>query len=236
MKKEMRESKNSRIQFLENLERNFAKAESVKKVADALTGAGFEPYLVGGCLRDLLVGRKPKDWDIATNATPKEIQKVFPDSVYENTFGTVGVKTRSEDPRMKIVEVTTFRTESEYTDKRHPDKVAFAKTVEEDLARRDFTMNAIAFEVSSDKRRAEGLVDPHGGLQDLEKKLISAVGKAEDRFEEDALRVMRAVRFSAQLGFDIEEGTAVAMKQKAGLLEHIAKERIRDELEKLLMA
>lgn len=205
--------------------------EEVKEIADKLNAAGFEAYLVGGCLRDLLIEREPKDWDIATDAKPEEIQKLFTDSIYENAFGTVGVKTESEDPTLKVVEATTFRKEGKYTDKRHPDVVAFAKTIEEDLARRDFTINAIALKFPISKQ----LVDPFGGLNDLKKKLIRAVGKPEERFQEDALRLMRAVRFAAQLDFDVEQKTADAIKKHAGLIEFIAKERIRDELAKLLM-
>lgn len=224
------------IEFLKNLEKNFEKAKEVKEIADQLTNAGFEPYLVGGCLRDLLLDKKPKDWDLTTNATPEKIQKVFPDSVYENNFGTVAVKTESEDPSLKIVEVTTFRQEGKYTDKRHPDEIKFAKTVEEDLSRRDFTINAMAYQVSSGQRRVGGLVDPFGGKKDLENKLIRAVGNPAERFQEDALRLMRAVRLATRLGFEIEEKTAEAIKKEAGLLEFIAKERVREELEKLLMA
>ncbi len=209
--------------------------KEVKSVADQLAAAGHKAYLVGGCLRDLLLGKNPKDWDLTTDAKPEEIQKVFPDSVYENKFGTVGVKTRAEDPAMALVEVTTFRKEGKYTDKRHPDEITFAKDIEEDLSRRDFTVNAIASLVSADQRRAEVLVDPFGGKEDLLNKVIRAVGKAGERFEEDALRLMRAVRFSAQLDFKIEEETAKAIKEKSGLLEFIAKERIRDELCKLIM-
>lgn len=226
----------SEIEFLKNLEDRFEKTKEVKEIADKLTDAGFEPYLVGGCLRDLLLGQKPKDWDLTTNARPEEIQKVFPESVYENQFGTVAVKTASEDPTLKIVEVTTFREEGKYTDKRHPDEIKFAKTVEEDLARRDFTVNAIAYQVSTGRRRAAGLVDPFNGRKDLEQKLIRAVGNPAERFREDALRLMRAVRLATQLSFAIEEKTAEAIKKEAGLLEFIAKERIREELEKLLMA
>lgn len=220
--------------------------KEIKAVADTLLAHKFEAYLVGGCVRDLLMGREPNDWDIATNAKPEEIQKIFPDSVYENQFGTVGVKTDSQNPALKIVEVTTFRLEGKYTDKRHPDEIKFAKTIEEDLGRRDFTINAIALVLTNNKQLTTNnsrelsvvshkLVDPFDGQKDLKDRLIRAVGNPEERFEEDALRLMRAVRFSAQLGFKIEEKTKAAIKKHAGLLEFIAKERIRDELEKLLM-
>ena len=223
------------MEFLKNLEDKFEKTKEVRDIADKLTDAGFEPYLVGGCLRDLLLGKNPKDWDLTTNAKPEEIQKIFPDSVYENKFGTVGIKTESEDPTLKLVEVTTFRLEGKYTDKRHPDEIKFAKTVEDDLSRRDFTVNAMAYQVSTGQRRVGGLVDPFGGKADLESKLIRAVGNPEERFQEDALRLMRAVRLGVRLGFSIETKTAAAIKKSAGLLEFIAKERIREELEKLLM-
>lgn len=201
----------------------------VGRVAAELRAAGFEAYLVGGCVRDLLLGREPKDWDITTSALPEEVQKIFPDSVYENQFGTVGVKTNSEDPRLKVVEVTTYRIEGKYTDKRHPDKIKFAKTVEDDLGRRDFTVNAMAL-------RPDGtVVDPYGGEKDLKAKVIRTVGDPEERFNEDALRLLRAVRLAAELGFEIDLNTRRAAEKHAGLLEMIAKERIRDEFIKLVM-
>lgn len=232
--------------------------KEVKNTADKLSKAGFDVYLVGGCLRDLLLGREPKDWDLTTSAQPKEIQKLFPDSVYENKFGTVGVKvnrrpTRTEEPRtnaeklsaesalsqrksaLDIVEVTTFRLEGKYTDKRHPDEIKFAKTVEEDLSRRDFTVNAIAAKFSNSNFQFSSLVDPFGGQEDLKNKIIRAVGDPARRFQEDALRLMRAIRFSAQLGFVIEPKTAKAIQAEAGLIEFVSKERIRDEFEKLLI-
>jgi poly(A) polymerase/tRNA nucleotidyltransferase (CCA-adding enzyme) len=207
--------------------------KEIKDIAAVLENAGFEAHLVGGSLRDILLGKEPKDWDIATNATPEDIQKLFPESVYENQFGTVGVKTDSEDPALKIVEVTTYRIEGKYTDKRHPDEVRFAKTIEEDLARRDFTVNAMAMNLHS--RAAREIIDPFGGKDDLQKKIIRAVGDPESRFQEDALRIMRAVRFMAQLDFSIGANTEVAMKKHSGLLEFISKERIRDEFMKLMM-
>lgn len=203
----------------------------VAELAAELAKAGFQAYLVGGCVRDLLLGREPKDWDIATDATPEETQKLFPESVYENEFGTVGVKTGSEDPKLKIVEITTFRTESGYSDKRHPDEVRFAKTIEEDLARRDFTMNAIAMDM------AGGMVDPYGGAEDIKSGVIRTVGDAEERFGEDALRLMRAVRFATELGdldFKIEAETEEAIHKLSPLLKDIATERVRDELVKMM--
>lgn len=204
------------------------------EVAKGLNAKGFEAYFVGGCVRDFLLDKEPKDWDIATNATPEQIQGVFPDSVYENSFGTVGVKTGSKNQQLALIEATTFRLEGKYTDKRHPDEIKFAKTIEEDLSRRDFTVNAIALSIGANGKQE--IVDPYGGKEDLKNKIIRAVGNSEERFQEDALRIMRAVRFMAQLGFIVEKGTEEAMKKHAGLLEFISKERIRDELSKMLMA
>ncbi|MBI3046294.1 MAG: HD domain-containing protein [Candidatus Harrisonbacteria bacterium] len=207
----------------------------IKEIGSVLEKAGFEAYLVGGCVRDLSRGQEPKDWDITTNAKPEEIQKLFPDSVYENQFGTVGVKIRRETT--EIVEVTPYRLEGKYSDKRHPDEIKFAKTLEEDLARRDFTVNAMALRLTIDlKQKTKNLVDPFGGQEDLKNKILRAVGNPEERFQEDALRLMRAVRFMAQLGFKIEEKTEAAIKTHAGLLEFISKERVRDEFSKLLLA
>ena len=221
--------------------------EEIQKIAEVLQNNGFKAYFVGGCVRDILLslnevkglGREPKDWDIATSARPEEIQKLFPDNVYENKFGTVGVKTGSDIPALKIIEITTFRLEGKYTDKRHPDEVKFAKTIEEDLSRRDFTINAIAFNLGkSDFSRKSDfqIIDPYNGKRDLENKLIKTVGSPIERFNVDALRLMRAVRLSAELSFKIEEETAVAIKKQAGLLEMVAKERVRDELEKMIMS
>src|SRR3989339_576106 len=224
------------MEFLKNLEDKFEKTEEVRDIADKLTDAGFEPYLVGGCLRDLLLGKNPKDWDLTTNAKPEEIQKIFPDSVYENKFGTVGIKTKSEDPTLKLVEVTTFRLEGKYTDKRHPDEIKFAKTVEDDLSRRDFTINAIALDPSGlsllDPKGRES-IDPYNGQKDIRAKLIRCVGNSNERFNEDALRLMRAVRFAMELNFNIEEDTKLSINKNAKLLSFIAKERVKDELIKI---
>jgi poly(A) polymerase/tRNA nucleotidyltransferase (CCA-adding enzyme) len=221
--------------------------KEVLKIVETLEKADFEAYPVGGCVRDLFLGKEPKDWDITTNAKPEEIQKIFsgykksePDklaTVYENDFGTVGVKTDSKDDALKIVEVTTFRVEGRYSDSRHPDEVRFAKTVEEDLSRRDFTINAMALEVGGGKLKSESfkIIDPYGGQEDLENKIIKAVGNAEKRFEEDALRMMRAVRLAAQLEFKIEEKTEEAIRGSAHLLKRISKERVRDEFSKAIM-
>ncbi|MDO8574001.1 MAG: CCA tRNA nucleotidyltransferase, partial [bacterium] len=209
--------------------------EEVKSIAEALEKAGYQAYLVGGCVRDLLLNREAKDWDIATNAKPEEIQETFPDSVYENDFGTVGVKTESKDPKLKVIEVTTFRKEGKYTDKRHPDKVKFADKIEDDLSRRDFTINAIALKPNTQNLKPE-LIDPYGGEKDLNKNLIRTVGIPEERFGEDALRLMRAVRLATELNFQIDMNTRRAIEKNAGLLEMIAKERIRDEFIKIIIS
>lgn len=216
-------------------------AKEVLQIAAILHANSYKAYLVGGCLRDLLQGVEPKDWDIATDAEPEQVRLLFPDSVYENSFGTVGIKTESTNPRCKVIEVTTFRTEGAYSDKRRPDEVKFVKNIEEDLARRDFTINAMAFDLgpvamSGDVDEEDlDLIDPYGGQEDLSNKVIRAVGDAGERFGEDALRLMRAVRFHAQLGFTIEKKTGAAIYEKADLLAEIASERVRDELSKLLM-
>jgi poly(A) polymerase/tRNA nucleotidyltransferase (CCA-adding enzyme) len=201
---------------------------AVEAVAAALEKAGFQAYLVGGGVRDLLIGAEPKDWDITTNAAPEEIQKLFLDSFYENDFGTVGVKTGSEDPRLAVIEVTPYRTEEGYSDKRRPDKVSFGHSLEEDLARRDFTINAIALDIQGH------LIDPYKGQKDIEAKVIRAVGDPRVRFEEDALRLMRAVRLVGQLDFALDSETAAAIQEKSQNLSHISRERIRDELTRIL--
>ncbi len=204
--------------------------KEVKTVAETLEGNDYKAFIVGGSLRDLLLNRAPKDWDIATNARPEEMQKLFPESVYENEFGTVGVKTGSDDPTLAIVEITTFRIEGKYSDKRHPDEIAFAKSINEDLARRDFTINAIASDLG------QKLIDPFGGEADLKSKIIKAVGDPEARFNEDALRLLRAIRFASELGFKIENDTWQALQKNSALIEFVARERVRDELIKLIMS
>lgn len=203
--------------------------QEVSHVTSALRENGYEAYLVGGCVRDLLLGRNPKDWDVTTNATPEQIQGVFPESFYENDFGTVGVKTESEDERLAIIEVTPYRTESEYSDKRRPDAVTFGDNLEEDLARRDFTINAIAFDESKGH-----IVDPYKGQKDIEARVLRTVRTASDRFEEDALRLMRAVRLVAELEFALDAETAAAIQEKGSNLSHVSRERIRDEFVRIL--
>ena len=209
--------------------------QEVTAVIKKLRDAGSEAYIVGGCVRDLLLGKTPNDWDVTTSAEPEEITRLFPESFYENKFLTVTVKTGSEDEALKEIEVTTYRAEGKYTDKRHPDEVRFAKTLEEDLSRRDFTVNAMAMDLAGE------VVDPYEGQKDLKEKTIRAVGEPQKRFEEDALRMMRAVRLMVQLsaqgepasGWGIEPETKEAMQELSGTIQFIAKERVRDELNKI---
>jgi tRNA nucleotidyltransferase (CCA-adding enzyme) len=202
--------------------------DHVTSIVQTLTEAGHKAYIVGGSVRDVLIGLTPKDWDVTTDALPDKIQELFPDSAYENDFGTVAVKVRF-DNHVEIVEVTTFRTEGDYQDSRHPGSVEFVTEVTEDLARRDFTINAMAMDLEGN------IVDPFDGQKDLETKIIRTVGTPEDRFGEDALRLMRAVRFAMQLDFTIETNTLEAMKKLTPTLENIAKERINIELTKMMM-
>ena len=213
--------------------KDFTIPKEIRAAVAILENAGFEAYLVGGCVRDLLLGRIPQDWDITTNARPEKIQELFPKSFYENKFGTVSAVTGSEDPRLRVIEITPYRLEGKYSDKRHPDEIKFADKLEDDLARRDFTINSMAARLEND---SINITDPFGGQKDLEKKLIRAVGDQEERFNEDALRIMRAVRFSAELNFEIEEKTQKSLEKHTGLLRLIAKERIRDEFSKIIMA
>ena len=198
----------------------------VKVVIDILTKNGFKAYVVGGCVRDSVMGRIPNDWDVTTDAAPEKIKELF------SSFRTVdtGIKhgTVLIVSGRTPVETTTFRIDGEYTDNRHPDAVTFTKNVCDDLARRDFTINAMAY---NDK---EGIIDPFGGMNDIEKKIIRCVGDADKRFNEDALRIMRAIRFSSVLGFDIEEKTAESIHNNKNLLSSIACERITSELMKLI--
>ena len=220
--------------------------KEVKNIMEKLIKNNYQAYVVGGCVRDVLRKVKPQDWDITTNAKPEKIKKLFPKSFYENKFGTVTVLTKSKDKTLAEVEITTYRIDEKYTDKRHPDKIRFAKTIEEDLARRDFTVNALALSSPRVKSRGEvegmaKFVDPFDGQKDLENKVIQAVGKADDRFNEDALRMLRAVRFATTLsGFSaswrIEEKTLKAIQKNAGWIQAISKERIRDELIKIFQS
>lgn len=180
---------------------------------------------------------KPKDYDVTTNATPEEIIALFPKTFYENSYGTVGVVTCGEDlgtvcsdETVKIVEVTPYRLEGLYSDNRHPDNVKWSKNLEDDLSRRDFTVNSMAYNPVTHE-----IIDPYNGQKDIENRLIKAVGEADIRFGEDALRLMRAIRFMSQLDFDIESVTRESIKNNSTLLKNISRERVRDEFCKLLM-
>ncbi len=196
--------------------------QSAQNIIDTFHKAGYEIYAVGGSVRDILMDRPTRGWDFTTNATPEETLTLFPDSFYDNQFGTVGIKI-SDD----IYEVTTYRSEKEYKDHRHPDKIQWGKTLEEDLSRRDFTINAIAYD-------GKTFMDPYHGHADLKNKIIRTVGDANERIEEDSLRMMRAVRIASELGFMIEPETLAAMKTNAPLISDISAERIHDELLRIL--
>lgn len=204
----------------------------VQQTMNLLRDNGFEIYIVGGIVRDAFLGRPLIDWDMTTNATPETMLELIPDSFYDNKFGTVGVK-----DEIKPLEITTFRTEQGYSDSRHPDNIKWGKSLEEDLQRRDFTINSMALkQLSSQSSNNTGfeLIDIFGGKQDLSNKLIKAVGDPIERFKEDALRMMRAVRIGAQLHFSIEDNTFSAIQAQAPHIADIAWERIRDELLKIL--
>jgi tRNA nucleotidyltransferase (CCA-adding enzyme) len=207
----------------------FKLPEFVVSIFEKFQKNGFEIYLVGGAVRDLLLKRTVYDWDFTTNATPTEILKVFPEGYYHNKFGTVGISDPSAE---KPYEITTYRKEVGYSDRRHPDKIIWGTSLEEDLSRRDFTVNALALTIDKDHKTQ--IIDPFDGQKDLERKIIKAVGKPSDRFSEDALRMMRAIRIATEIGFSIDQETFQAIKDNAPLINHIAKERIKEELFKLL--
>jgi len=198
-------------------------------VADTLENNGFEAYLVGGCTRDLLLGKTPKDWDLTTNAHPSDIQQLFPENYFNNDFGTVGVKTESEEPTLKIIEVTPYRTEGTYSDARRPDQVTFGASLMEDLQRRDFTINALAYRVKT----AE-LVDEFDGMADLNAKRLQTVGNPDERLTEDALRMMRAVRLAAELDFVIEGNTMASIARHSKEIKRISTERVAAEFMRII--
>ncbi len=200
--------------------------QKVNIIIEELMSHGFEAYAVGGCVRDMLLGREPEDWDITTSATPIEVKRIFRRTVDTGIeHGTVTVLLDKDH-----FEVTTYRLDGIYEDNRHPKEVSFTSSLTEDLKRRDFTINAMAY------NKKEGFIDLFGGIDDLNSGLIRCVGSALERFDEDALRILRAVRFSAQLGFEIEEKTMEAIREKVLLLNNISAERIRVELTKLLIS
>lgn len=210
---------------MENLDIKFNELK-VNSVLDQLESNGFEGFLVGGCVRDILMSKTPKDYDVATNATPKQIIEIF-DNVIPTGIkhGTVTVVLDGEG-----YEVTTYRTDSMYSDNRHPDRVEFVSTIEEDLSRRDFKMNGMAW------NKHRGLVDPWGGVQDILKKEISCIGDTEERFKEDSLRIVRALRFSAQLDFNISKNIRESSSRLSYLIKNISVERIKQEIDKILLS
>lgn len=200
--------------------------EKVKYIIDTIMEAGYEAYAVGGCIRDFILGREAADWDITTSAAPQQIKELFRHTIDTGIqHGTVTVMLGKEG-----FEVTTYRVDGKYEDGRHPKNVIFTASLKEDLKRRDFTINAMAYNEQA------GLVDEFGGLEDIERKVIRCVGDAGERFTEDALRMMRAVRFSAQLGYEIEDGTSAAIRKLAERLRLISAERIAAELVKLAVS
>ena len=200
--------------------------EPARKIIDRLNEHGYEAYVVGGCVRDMILKREPGDWDITTSARPEQVKALFTRTLDTGIqHGTVTIMVGKEG-----YEVTTFRVDGDYTDGRHPDTVTFTPSLEEDLKRRDFTINAMAYNHNT------GLVDIFGGREDIEGKVIRCVGNPTERFTEDALRILRAIRFSAQLGFEIEDATRQAITEIAPNLIHVSKERIQVELTKLLLS
>ncbi len=208
------------------IDKSFSVPSEVRSVLSALYSAGFEAYLVGGCVRDFLLGRPIKDFDVATNATPDQVEKIFPQVIATGrAFGVLRVKNEND----REVEVATFRRESGYQDHRRPTHVEFC-TVEEDSARRDFTINALYYDFKTSQ-----ILDFHGGLNDIKAKTLRAIGDAEKRFEEDALRLLRAVRFACGLDFKMSAETEAAMVRYAADIRKVSIERVRDELEKILL-
>ena len=204
--------------------------EAVRRLLGDLWRAGHAAYVVGGALRDALASRPGADWDLATSALPEVTAALFDDAVYENRFGTVAVRLGSE-----TYQITTFRSDHDYADFRRPHRVEFGTSIEADLARRDFTMNALAWGAGGNETRP-GLVDPYDGRSDIAARVIRAVGEPRRRFEEDALRIVRAVRFATTLGWTIEPATLAAIAATAPLVGHLSGERIAMELDKLLAA
>ncbi|QQG43599.1 MAG: HD domain-containing protein [Candidatus Daviesbacteria bacterium] len=201
--------------------------KEVQEILDKFKTAGYEIYIVGGAVRDLLMKKDIHDWDFTTDAKPEEVLKIFPEGFYNNKFGTVGIPVKNTS-EVDVYEITTMRKEGLYTDFRHPKDISWTNKIEEDLSRRDFTVNAMALDSKGN------IIDPFNGQEDLQKKLIRAVGDPNKRFQEDALRLIRAIRFATQLNFKIEEVTKNAIAQNVALIKNIAFERIKDELFKIL--
>ncbi|HHT98412.1 MAG TPA: CCA tRNA nucleotidyltransferase [Clostridiales bacterium] len=199
---------------------------NVNHILNVLMDNSYEAFIVGGCVRDIILNKVPEDWDITTSAKPDDIKRLFKRTIDTGIeHGTVTVLLDNDK-----FEVTTYRLDGEYEDNRHPKQVAFTSSLKEDLRRRDFTINAMAY------NEKQGLIDLYGGIEDLKNKIVTCVGVATERLEEDALRILRAIRFSAQLGFDIEKNTLDAIKNRVSLLKHISAERINVELSKLLVS
>lgn len=207
--------------------------QEIIDISEKIESAGFEVFMVGGCVRDLIMERSPKDWDLTTNAKPEDLLNIFGENAfYENNFGTVGIKNKeTEDSTLSVVEVTPYRLESKYSDNRHPDEVKFSQNIEDDLKRRDFTINALAYSVSQ-----ETFVDNFDGIKDIKDKVIKTVGKPEERFEEDALRMLRAIRFAAELGFTIDSETLNAIYVSRETISAVSRERIKEEFEKIILS
>ena len=204
--------------------------KEVSHVTDTLQKAGFEAYLVGGCVRDLLIGKKPKDWDVTTNAKPEQIIGLFEKTVYKNTFGTITViQENVSQETLRQIEVTPYRIEAKYSDFRHPDEIRFSDKLEDDLKRRDFTVNAMAF-------RNGNITDIFDGLKDIQNKVLRTAGEPDERFKEDALRMLRAVRLSVQFDFSVSEKSVESILKNSSLIEKISPERIRDEFIKIIIS
>jgi len=213
----------------------------VWEVSKKLKKAGFEAYLIGGCVRDILLNIEANDWDITTNATPEQIIATFEETFYENTYGTVGIVNKeTTNEKVRVIEVTPYRIEAEYSDNRRPDAVTFSQNIEDDLKRRDFTINAIALSLEKYDKKTEiykgHLVDLYKGQEDLALKIVRTVGEPDERFGEDGLRILRAVRIANYLNFKIEEKTEKSIEKNHELLKNISKERIRDEFVKIIMS
>lgn len=210
---------------------------AVLELLRALWDAGHAAYVVGGSVRDVLMGRPAVDWDLATSALPEQTEALFPDTLYENAFGTVAVAT--DDPAVGEVEITTFRSDHDYADFRRPHRIEFCDSIEQDLARRDVTVNAIAWGAPAGgppAGEAPQLVDPFGGREDVAARILRTVGDPRARFEEDALRMLRVVRFAATVGFDVEAATLAGLQARAELVRYLSGERIATELAKILAA
>jgi poly(A) polymerase len=205
------------------------------RVVGELRAAGYEAYLAGGCVRDLLLGREPKDYDVATSATPEVVLGLFPRTFAVGAhFGVVLVADGDEDGYV-ATEVATFRSDGAYSDGRHPDGVRYTQSAEEDVRRRDFTINGLLLDpLQQGNNLRSAVIDYVGGVADLDAGVVRAIGKAEERFEEDRLRMLRGARFAARFGFELEAGTKAAMQRLAGRISAVSRERVRDELTKML--